>query len=498
MASDDRPTINGVQFAAVDGQRSSQAAGRAVFADSVREVDESVADRVMHVKDWRKGYMGPVRDIVKTGARSAKDALRIAADGLASVKRNLTFVGDGVGVQLDEAIATPSEPAFETVEIEGRGAGSRELEVPYRGRMLRGDDLLRQLDGWVGAGVMETSCAEALRSVVANPAWLDMSDQRFVLLGAASEMGPFIPLSNWRAQIVAVDLPRRSLWEQILQTGRAGSGRLSVPTSPTSTSAEVVDSAGADLMVDAPRVRAWLDTFDGPLILGNYVYADGANFVRLAAIVDALVQDTLQKRSDVTSAYLATPTDVFAVPQDVVDDAVGGAKRRPHHGLLKGLTASRLYMPNYSESVEGEGRRWGLADGLVPIQGANYALAKSIQRWRAVLAREEGHASSANVAPASHTRSVTKNKMLAAAYRGAPRFGVEIFAAETTRVLMAALLVHDIRSPQAAARPQTSIDHPYDLFVQGALHGGMWRLPYEPRSILPLALVTGSLPGSKR
>jgi hypothetical protein len=92
---------------------------------------------------------------------------------------------------------------------------------------------------------------------------------------------------------------------------------------------------------------------------------------------------------------------------------------------------------------------------------------------------------------------VTKNRLLAAAYRGAPRFGVEIFPAETTRALMAALLVHDLRNPAALARPQNSIDHPYDLFAHGALHGGIWRLPYEPRSILPLALVRGSIGSTK-
>jgi hypothetical protein len=92
---------------------------------------------------------------------------------------------------------------------------------------------------------------------------------------------------------------------------------------------------------------------------------------------------------------------------------------------------------------------------------------------------------SANVAPATSTRSVTKNRLLAAAYAGAGRFGVEVFAPETTRVLMAALLVHDLR----AAAPAPA--HPDDLFVAAAAHGGLWRVPYNPRSVLGLAAVTG-------
>jgi hypothetical protein len=127
-------------------------------------------------------------------------------------------------------------------------------------------------------------------------------------------------------------------------------------------------------------------------------------------------------------------------------------------------------------------------DCLVAQQGANYALAKTLQRWRAVAAREEGTVVSANVAPATRTRSVTKHKALAAAYRGASAYGIEIFEPDTSRWLMAALLVHDLRNEEGGVAPS---GHPFDLFVHGAAHGGIWRLGYEPRSVLPLAVVRG-------
>ena len=60
-------------------------------------------------------------------------------------------------------------------------------------------------------------------------------------------------------------------------------------------------------------------------------------------------------------------------------------------------------------------------------QGPNYALAKRLQRWRATVARDGGATVSMNVAPPTRTRSVTKNRVLAAAYAGAGRFGVEVF-----------------------------------------------------------------------
>jgi hypothetical protein len=47
-------------------------------------------------------------------------------------------------------------------------------------------------------------------------------------------------------------------------------------------------------------------------------------------------------------------------------------------------------------------------------QGPNYAFAKLVQRWRVLLARASGHVVSANVAPASLTRSVMHNKLIRA------------------------------------------------------------------------------------
>ncbi|MFE3228176.1 hypothetical protein [Nocardia sp. NPDC059228] len=105
----------------------------------------------------------------------------------------------------------------------------------------------------------------------------------------------------------------------------------------------------------------------------------------------------------------------------------------------------------------------------------------------------DGQLVSFNVAPASWTRSVTKNRALAAAYGGAHHFRVEVFEPDTCRVLMAALLIHDLH------RPPTPRPHPEALFSDQALHGGLWRAAYEPRSALGFAALLGMLrPGATR
>jgi hypothetical protein len=140
-----------------------------------------------------------------------------------------------------------------------------------------------------------------------------------------------------------------------------------------------------------------------------------------------------------------------------------------------------------------DGRQVGVADCLVLQQGPNYALAKSLQRWRATVARAEGVLTSVHVAPPTRTASVLRNRLLAAAYRGAARFGIETFDPGTTRALMAALLVHDLHNPRAAARPDVTLRHPLDLFVGAANPGGLWRCGYRSRTVLAPAVLSGAL-----
>ncbi|MEO7447973.1 MAG: hypothetical protein ABI336_06830, partial [Humibacillus sp.] len=89
------------------------------------------------------------------------------------------------------------------------------------------------------------------------------------------------------------------------------------------------------------------------------------------------------------------------------------------------------------------------------------------------------------VAPPTRTRSVVKNRALAAAYAGAHRFGIEVFEPGTANTLMAALLVHDLRTGGA---PQP---HPWQDEAYAAVHGGLWTAAYDPRSALGIAALLG-------
>jgi hypothetical protein len=316
-------------------------------------------------------------------------------------------------------------------------------------------------------------------------------------------MGPLRSLTQWGAHVVAIDLPRADIWTRVLATARAGAGRVSVPVSEGAFTARdrpeddaIAAAAGVDLVRELPEVADWLDQVPGDqLTFGMYAYADGATHVSVSMAADALAVDLLDRRgvANTVLAYLATPTDVFAVPFDAVLESRERWEARRGRRLLQApLRLARMYAPNYQHTVvDDSGTDVGIADILVPQQGPNYALAKRVQRWRAVAAQAAGVTVSLNVAPATRTRSVIKNRALAAAYAGAGRFGIEVFDPSTSNTLMAALLVRDLRDPGSAARAATPRHSPLDLFSDAANHGGLWRSAYEPRSVLGVAALLG-------
>ena len=453
-----------------DGQRSSSALGRAVVADALRAVDPAAAEAASAEQDWRRGYLRHFRALVEAGV-TARAGYAVARAGLAAVQERMRARIDGEEVAPAEALARPVDRPLRTITIEGAEKPEQELTLPYGKELLRGDALSRRLDAWVTAGTVEPSAAEAVRAVAANPQWLDLGDLRPVILGAGAEMGPVPALLGWGATVVGVDLPRPEVQARLARTAERGAGRLVMP------------EAGADLLADLPAVAQWLAGVEGRLVLGNYVYAPGAAYARLSAAVDALTLDLGRRRPDTAFAFLATPTDVFAVPAEAVAQATERYRRRSRPArVTQRLSGRRLLRPNYPGGADP-----GIADSLVAQQGPNYALAKRIQRWRASVARQDGAVVSFAVAPPTNTRSVTNNRLLAAAYAGAHLFGVEVFAPATANKLMAILLVHQLRRPRPAA-PQAWRDE-----AVAAAHGGLWRVAYQPRTALGLAALRGGL-----
>ncbi|MCL3817038.1 hypothetical protein [Aeromicrobium wangtongii] len=457
---------------------SSTSAARTVMADALRKADPVGSRAIENETNWRRHYLEHFRRAVEAGIGDPAAAHAIAADGLRSAHALMRF-GE---VGLDEAISgTALTQAFHTRTIRGAAAPETELSIPYRGERLAGADLVAQLERWVTDGIITRSAADAVQTVQDNPDWLRLEGDTVVVLGAGAEMGPYRALLRWGATCVALDLPRDDVQGRVRDLATELAGTAHVPARIVTNGA---DDSGADLLTELPGIAHWLGGIEGRLVLGNYCYADGGTHVRLSMAADALAEHLVRERPDTALAFLATPTDTFVVPGEDVQLSNDAYGRRGASRLLRGplrvASGGRLLQRHYAPGADP-----GVCDSLVPQQGPNYAFAKRLQRWRATTSRAEGTPVSLNVAPATRTRSVLKNKALAAAYAGAHRFGVEIFDPATSNTLMAALLVHDLRVA-APARPE-----PWQDEAASAAHGGLWTAAYDPRSALGLAAVLG-------
>ena len=461
-----------------EGRRSSSRLGREAMAAALESVDPVGAAAARREVDWRSGYATHARRLVEAGLGRAADELAVADAGLAAVRDRLRIVTAAGEAPLAEAFGQPAERPLHTRTVHGTQPPVEEFSLPYAGRRLTGDKLLERLAAWERDGILEPSAADAVREVAAHPEWLALRGRRVVVLGASAEMGPLRALLSWGAEVVAVDLPRPELWQRLEKLARSSAGVLMLP--------EQQDGSGVDLLQDLPAVASWLGDLDGPLVLGNYVYADGAVNLRLSGATDLLADSLTRTRDDVALAWLATPTDVFAVPPEVVE---ASAEAYDHRGLralrplIKGVSGGRLLKRNHRPGADP-----GIADAMIPQQGPNYILAKRLHRWRAAVARRDGIEVSLRVAPPTKTRSVTRNRALAAAYAGAHRFGIEVFDPATSNTLMAAILVHDLNTGGTGLAADAA---PWRHEAEKAVHGGLWRGAYDPRSALGLALVLG-------
>ena len=225
--------------------------------------------------------------------------------------------------------------------------------LPYHGDRLRGNEIRRRVDAWVDAGVVEPTVADAVEEVLANPDWLRLEGHTVAVLGAGAEMGPLPSLMRWGARVAAVDLDRPAIWER--RAGRwpgRAQGRWSCRSAAEPTRHRSRRSPGSTCWPRCPPSSAGSQEQPGTLVIGNYVYADGATNTRVSVAVDELTTRLQASRDDVALAFLATPTDVFAVParrwttRPAPTTAARGASKtlgRP----LRALSGGRLLRRNY-------------------------------------------------------------------------------------------------------------------------------------------------------
>ena len=228
--------------------------------------------------------------------------------------------------------------------------------------------------------------------------------------------------------------------------------------------------------------------------------------------------------SRVAAAFLSSPGTAFPIPRAAWRHAKGRERDAEanegafHWRKLVGLFCGGGFAPNCraplartlwrdttDRSMSETSELAYVHDGHVIPQGPNYALAKTLQNWRAVACGANGVATSANMAPGSRTKSMRHVKAVAIALEGQKHFPpLRPFDADETRETMASLALRDLGADRDARLGRAAPDkkksdeknaHPMDVFGRHAVHGGTWRCPWSVDSIGRASVVAGTLWG---
>jgi len=485
---------------AIKGDRSSSNTSKAILAAAVGAVNPEKAKKIMKERNWRFGYSKHFVGMVEEQMKSEEQALKVAQAGLDKAYEVFEFVdANGNACSFQNAMDTQKTETYQTGFVKGTGAPAKKvLEVPYQGKILTGQPLKDQVDLWVQVGTIEPSAGSAIKNCVDRPGYVDLSDRYFVLLGAGSAMGPFQILMALGANVIAVDLDRKGIWDRLLQTVRKSSGSLTFPLKSAQSTYKnddgaMAQEAGCNLFTDTPKIRNWLMGLypdqKKPLTVGSYAYLDGALHVQVSLAMDAICQDLSEKRK-ASLAYLCTPTDLHIIPKEAHEAAQAQYKndaKRMYNTIMTLLSRGKYLRKNTPKPMNSnDGESFYVVNGISVAQGPNYILAKRLQHWRAIVARNQGSIVSSNIAPATSTASVVSNKMFAMAYEGMPYFKpYEIFEPATSNAVMSGILLSDLNDADGASYPGSdkTKGNPNELFKWGGFHGGTWRCAYEIDSI---------------
>eukprot|EP00038_Savillea_parva_P005036 m.146394 g.146394 ORF g.146394 m.146394 type:complete len:519 (+) comp11644_c0_seq12:32-1588(+) len=492
------------------GNVSTTDTGKAIWTAAARSESE-LAEAIAQEKSWRWNYPELLTRLSEQACTTPAEALAMASRGLDAIYANFDYIcPDGTRVTLADLVDAPlpagTQPLYSTI-LEGRMSARDCIDMPYDSRRIKEERMVAKLKQWTDYGVAEEMVPRAIASMnkLGPEDFEALAEQNvFVLLGATSEMGPAQTLLNMGFTVVCVARNGRKLSALMGQMDHVA-GELVVPLSRPQRECkdkyELREAAGADLLTQAPELIEWISGLfpDKTLIIDQLAYLDGEAGVRVCVAMDLIANGVLRRRKPGTTAlaYLLSPATAY--PTDVES-----YEKRVHKYDTRGWSATLLRLqPNLRTPIEcqledGTSMRMPVVNGFLTQQGPNYALAKTLQQWRAMVERSRGVRVSANFAPGCRTDSVMHSKTVAAAVEGYAWFEPNvIFDPETAASVLTWLMLYDIVKPESPSNPSVHIEHPYCLFWHAAFHGGSWNCPFSTESIAMPAYIIGKLGYSK-
>ncbi|MDB4975799.1 MAG: hypothetical protein JWN48_4140 [Myxococcaceae bacterium] len=384
---------------------------------------------------------------------------------------------------LSEQAPTP------VLEVTQLGATSGvPLEVPFEGRLLRGEGIGSLVERLFADHQLSQGARSALHWVVEHAARqggrIDLTGQRFVLLGAGAELACTRLLLQAGADVLWVDLtdPARALVEVDALGG------------------SITRAPGACNLLAQPReIAAAIRAFaaDQPVHIGMFAYAPGASKEwRLGVAMNAIV-GSLEPGLVRSVSLLISPTTPTVLSPDTQRSVSSRYQLTPAWQKWLQRTGLIKYPGDHRQ---GQTR---VSLSTVSLQGLSYQAAQYISKVAAAetyavhgtdeLAPEPAPITvSANVAGITRTRSLS-HPLFNAAFEGAARFGVRIFEPETTRALNGYLMLHDLLNPDAPGAASQALSAPDKAagVLSQQVHGGVHTLPFVLEGVIRAAAVAG-------
>lgn len=463
--------------------RETEAAG-GTQSEQLRALAATLGEPV----DWRKNYQRVFAELSAFEFTSAEAALQralLAATG--------DLIQDSTGRSLTALVSADSiaaaREAVVTVEIRGAGQASALATVgaPTAEAMIEHQlaepgvrTSLATYDDWISKHADAPTQGEVLVAIGAN---------------AELSIAP-----DWLAiggKVIAVARRNRAKWANLIAEARASSGTLIVPVLASRAvgvdlesldDEQLAELAGLDLQDDATAISAWVSGLavenktDRFVLLGS-VYAPGKNQILASAAQDAVMTALSRDlpRERLVLGWLATPLDsvvrsksrLYELEANYKKLSVRGRIRAGFWHLFGGLKAPNTAQLEHAKLAD----ELAVFDYSAQRQGSSYLFAKRIERWRANVAEADGIKTWFQVAPPAQTHSTLDYKIVRAAYRGLTRLGFTAFEAWMLRDLLCSMLIGSLKGQMQR-----------DELSETAIHGGIWRLPYDPQTVwLPAA-----------
>lgn len=473
--------------------RSTEFARRTLAA-AARDNNE-LYQNISGAPDWRKWYIRLFGDLAIEEGRSPAQLAKMATAGLEEFQAHLHTSS---GEKLSDAVAQGFDSDLvETVVIKGSGSKRPVSVAGSSGPMAK------LATDWDNKGWAEPGLIESFGFLDQNPNLSLEGNLLFAVAGAA-EFAPTEHWLTWGGEVAVVARNNPKTWRRMISIARASGGTMLVPVVREDKSVplenlsdeQLAQVAGLDMLEHYAEIASWMrklfSTATSKFILGLYAYTPKVNHIRVQAVQETLANLAMQKfsKDKLVFSWLATPTDSIPAPASIGQDQIARFAKRSSGQIIRDsflgiINAARPAKPKFFDSELGE--KLMLVDASVQQQGPSYSFSKRTQRWRAYLAHYAGFRVSYQVSPPARTNSVLRHKILRASYQGAPLFGVKPFEVDVAKSASAAALVRDVLDPNAYSNKDTTTE----LQCFSAIHGGLWRIAYRPRSVWVAATLIG-------